>query len=50
MAVTEVVKDDYKRKIAAEFAEKGINEDYEKLDLSEYGRTDKVIIDIITWI
>ncbi len=47
-AVTGVVKDEYKRQIASELAEKGTPDNLEKLDLSEYGRTDKVVIDIIT--
>jgi MtaA/CmuA family methyltransferase len=47
-AVTEVVRDEYKRQIASELAEKGVSEDLEMLDLSEYGRADKIVIDIIT--
>ena len=45
IAVAEVVKDEYKRQVAAQLAQKGIT-DY-LLDMSEYGRTDKVV-DIIT--
>ncbi|HHU63430.1 MAG TPA: uroporphyrinogen decarboxylase [Clostridiales bacterium] len=48
IAVAEVVKDEYKRQVAAQLAQKGITEDYPLLDMSEYGRTDKVIVDIIT--
>ena len=47
-AVGEVVRDEYKRQVASELGQSRVVEDLEKFDLSEYGRTDKVVIDIIT--
>lgn len=47
-AVSEVATDEYKNEIAGTLAEKGIDEESKLFDMSEYGRYDKVIVDIIT--
>jgi uroporphyrinogen decarboxylase len=47
-AVTDVVRDEYKMQIASELSKTNIAQDIEKFDLSEYGRAEKVVIDIIT--
>lgn len=48
IAVAEVAQDEYKRNIAAELEKKGFSEEQTLFDMSDYGRTDKVIVDIIT--
>lgn len=48
IAVAEVARDEYKRNIAAELEKKGFSEEQPLFDMSDYGRTDKVIVDIIT--
>ncbi|OQY06312.1 MAG: hypothetical protein B6I25_04035 [Planctomycetales bacterium 4572_13] len=45
-AITEIVHDEYKRQVAAQVACERSDED--RLDLEEYGKADKVIVDIIT--
>ena len=45
-AITEIVQDEYKRQVAAQVACETSNED--RLDLKEYGKADKIIVDIIT--
>ncbi len=45
-AITEVVQDEYKRQIASQVACETSDED--RLDLKEYGKADKVIVDIVT--
>ncbi len=47
-AVAGVAKDSYKREIAQTLALKGDTEEENLFDMSEYGRYDKVIVDIIT--
>ena len=46
MAISEIVHDEYKRQVAAQVACEKSHED--RLDLEEYGKADKVIVDIIT--
>ncbi|MHC4784005.1 MAG: thioredoxin family protein, partial [Planctomycetota bacterium] len=46
MAISEIVHDEYKRQVAAQVACERSDED--RLDLEEYGKADKVIVDIIT--
>ena len=48
IAVAEVAKDEYKRQIAMELEKTGTDDDPDVFDMSDYGRTDKVIVDIIT--
>ena len=45
-AISEIVHDEYKRQVAAQVACESSDED--RLDLEEYGKADKVIVDIIT--
>ncbi len=45
-AVTDVVHDPYQRKVAATLETTGLKSDI--LDMTDYGKTDKVIVDIIT--
>lgn len=45
-AITEIVHDEYKRQVASQIACEA--EDEDRLDLKEYGKADKVIVDIIT--
>ena len=45
-AISEIVRDEYKRQVAAQVACERSDED--RLDLEEYGKADKVIVDIIT--
>lgn len=47
-AVTDVVRDEYKRQVAEELAGQREDEDLATIDLSDYGLTDKVVVDIIT--
>ncbi|MFO7635886.1 MAG: uroporphyrinogen decarboxylase family protein [Clostridia bacterium] len=47
-AVAGVARDEYKRQVAEELDAKGLQEDTKLFDMSDYGRTDKVIVDIIT--
>ncbi|MFO7612099.1 MAG: uroporphyrinogen decarboxylase family protein [Clostridia bacterium] len=47
-AVAGVARDDYKRQVAETLDAKGFTEDYKLFDMSDYGRSDKVIVDIIT--
>ncbi len=47
-AVAGVVKDDYKRQVAETLAAEGFTEEQRLFDMSEYGRSEKVIVDIIT--
>lgn len=47
-AVADVALDEYKREIAGTLAEKGVEITQDLFDMSEYGRSDKVIVDIIT--
>lgn len=47
-AVAGVARDEYKKEIAGTLAAKGETEEEELFDMSEYGRSDKVIVDIIT--
>ncbi len=47
-AVAGVVNDEYKREIAETLASEGYTEEQRLFDMSEYGRSDKVIVDIIT--
>lgn len=45
-AITDIVQDEYKRQVAAQVAcETG---DENRLDMKEYGKADKIIVDIIT--
>lgn len=46
IAITEIVHDEYKRQVASQVACQAADED--RLDLKEYGKADKVIVDIIT--
>jgi uroporphyrinogen decarboxylase len=46
IAITEIVHDDYKRQVAAQVVSNAGAED--TLDMKEYGKADKVIVDIIT--
>jgi MtaA/CmuA family methyltransferase len=46
IAITEIVQDDYKRQVAAQVAVE--TTDADRLDLTEYGKADKVIVDVIT--
>jgi uroporphyrinogen decarboxylase len=45
-AITEIVHDEYKREVAAKVVSETGDDD--KLDMKEYGKADKVIVDIIT--
>ncbi len=45
-AITEIVHDAYKRQVAAQVANEASDDN--RLDLKEYGKADKVIVDIIT--
>ena len=45
-AISEIVHDEYKRQVAAQVACETMDEN--RLDLKEYGKADKVIVDIIT--
>lgn len=45
-AITEVVKDPYKREVVMTLASK--TDAMDRLDMKEYGQTDKVIVDIVT--
>ena len=45
-AITEIVHDEYKRQVAAQAACQTSDDD--RLDLNEYGKADKMIVDIIT--
>lgn len=45
-AITEIVHDEYKRQVASQVACETNDDD--RLDLKEYGKADKVIVDIIT--
>mgnify|MGYP001819377695 CR=1 FL=1 len=45
-AITEIVHDAYKRQVASQVA--GDECDMDRLDMKEYGKADKVIVDIIT--
>jgi MtaA/CmuA family methyltransferase len=45
-AITEIVHDEYKRQIAAQVTNDTADED--RLDLKEYGKADKVIVDVVT--
>ncbi len=45
-AITEIVHDEYKRQVAAKVVSDA--DDADRLDLKEYGKADKVIVDIIT--
>ena len=45
-AIAEIVHDDYKRQVASQVACEAAEED--RLDLKEYGKADKVIVDVIT--
>ncbi|MCD6323303.1 MAG: uroporphyrinogen decarboxylase family protein [Clostridiales bacterium] len=47
-AVAGVTKDDYKRQVAETLAAEGFTEKQRLFDMSEYGRSEKVIVDIIT--
>lgn len=47
-AVAGVVNDEYKREIAQTLAAEGYTEEQRLFDMSEYGRSEKVIVDIIT--
>jgi len=47
-AVAGVVNDEYKREIAETLAAEGYTEEQRLLNMSEYGRSEKVIVDIIT--
>jgi len=47
-AVAGVVVDDYKRQVAETLAAEGFTEEQRLFDMSEYGRSEKVIVDIIT--
>lgn len=46
IAITEIVHDEYKRQVASQVACQAVDEN--RLDLKEYGKADKVIVDIIT--
>jgi len=46
-AIADVVHDEYQQQVARELAQKG-KEEVCLLDMSEYGATDKIIIDVIT--
>lgn len=47
-AVAGVARDSYKREIAGALASKGETDEENLFDMSEYGRYDKVIVDVIT--
>lgn len=47
-AVAGVAKDEYKRQVAETLAAEGFTEEQRLFDMSEYGRSEKVIVDIIT--
>ncbi|MDX1357656.1 MAG: uroporphyrinogen decarboxylase family protein [Clostridia bacterium] len=47
-AVAGVIHDEYKREIAETLAAEGYTEEQRLFDMSEYGRSEKVIVDIIT--
>ncbi len=47
-AVADVAVDDYKREVAETLAAEGFTEEQRLFNMSEYGRADKVIVDIIT--
>lgn len=47
-AVAGVAIDDYKRQVAETLAAEGFTEEQRLFDMSEYGRSEKVIVDIIT--
>ncbi|MEN8127833.1 MAG: uroporphyrinogen decarboxylase family protein [Planctomycetota bacterium] len=45
-AITEIVHDEYKRQVAAQVVDDA--SDMDRLDMKEYGKADKVIVDVIT--
>lgn len=47
-AVAGVAVDDYKRQVAETLSAEGYTEEQRLFDMSDYGRTEKVIVDIIT--
>ncbi len=48
IAVAEVIHDTYKREVAQQLLDAGAEESEAAFDMSEYGRADKVIVDVIT--